>query len=386
MQSALNRGISPTPPVAPPSPEDAANDATVYLNRDQIAASLGGGVAAGPPDAGNSTLRLRWEGDAPAGGVALGPPEAGNATVRISRDQVRAATAAVVPPAPAAHSDPPASPAPAEVAFAPAAEVAAPPLPPPPAPLVVAAEEDMDGPADRPLTADDSAGPTTAAPTYYTPPPVPESPRHSADAVLPPNPYAAAPDSDFAVIAPAAGTGATAVSYGDTGPVGGGYSPPAGYPAPDYGPPPGYGPPPDYGAPGGYAPPPGGYAPTPPPGGYTPPGGYAPQWQPPPPNPYAVAPGAGGPPYGAPGYVAPPPAIAPPSNPALMWVGVALLALGLLSCVCFLGLGLLGSFSAGTPTGEELGRAIGSTGVCGGALLLLFGIPGGVLFYLGRRR
>ena len=145
-----------------------------------------------------------------------------------------------------------------------------------------------------------------------------------------------------------------------------------GTPAPSpYGPQPVPPPPGMYAAPAPGYPPPGSYGPAP--GAYPPPAGY------PPPNPY-VPPGAGG--YSGPAY----PGTAPRNgNPVLMWIGAGLMALGVGLILCFMLFVLFApqdlSMTAEDVRGEQLGAAI-----CGFGFLLLFGVPGGVLFFLGRRR
>ncbi len=158
------------------------------------------------------------------------------------------------------------------------------------------------------------------------------------------------------------------------GPAPNPYSP-AGTPAaygpaapPPYGPPPGMyqAPAPGYSPPGGYSSPPGA-SPYPPPPGYTPPNPYTP-------------PVAGG--YSRPAY----PGAAPRNgNPVLMWVGAGLMALGIGLILCFMLFAILTPQDLSQTPEDVRGFQLGAA-ICGFGLFLLFCVPGGVLFFLGRRR
>jgi hypothetical protein len=119
-------------------------------------------------------------------------------------------------------------------------------------------------------------------------------------------------------------------------------------PAPGYPPPTGYGPPPGPSA-------------WPPPNPYTPPvpGSY------PGPDTGGRAPGAG--------------------NPVLMWIGAGLMALGVGLILCFMLVALLAPQDLSQTPEDVRGTQLGAA-ICGFGLFLLFGVPGGVLFFIGRRR
>ena len=160
------------------------------------------------------------------------------------------------------------------------------------------------------------------------------------------------------------------------------YSP--GSPPAAYGPPP----PPAYGSP--LAPPPPGMYPAPapgyPPGGYGPPpgaGAYSPAAGYTPPNPYAP-PVAGG--YSGPAYPGAYPGPAPRAgNPVLMWIGAGLLALGAGLILYFMLIAILAPQDLSQTPQDVRSTQLGAA-ICGFGLFLLFGVPGGVLFFLGRRR
>lgn len=128
------------------------------------------------------------------------------------------------------------------------------------------------------------------------------------------------------------------------------------------------------------APPPGLYqAPAP---GYPPPTGYGPPPGPsawPPPNPYTPpVPGSYPGPYTggrAPGA----------GNPVLMWIGAGLMALGIGLILCFMLVAVLAPQDLSQTPEDVRGTQLGAA-ICGFGLFLLFGVPGGVLFFIGRRR
>ena len=141
---------------------------------------------------------------------------------------------------------------------------------------------------------------------------------------------------------------------------------------PSYGPPPAAPPPGMYQAPApGY--PPGGYSSPPGPGTYPPPG-YTP------PNTY-TPPVAGG--YSSPAYAG---TRAPGTgNPVLMWIGAGLMALGVGLILCFMLFAILTPQDLSQTPEDVRGFQLGAA-ICGFGFFLLFCVPGGVLFFLGRRR
>ena len=194
------------------------------------------------------------------------------------------------------------------------------------------------GQAVAPAPPNPVGGPTQALNPYAPTPP--ETGRlHQAPA---PNPYS---------------PGATPGTYGTPAPPAYGPQaavPPGMYPAPA----PGY-------------PPPG-------PGAYPPPAGY------PPPNPYTPPPAGG---YSGPAYPGPyaGPRAPGAGNPVLMWIGAGLIALGIGLILCFMLVAVLAPQDLSQTPEDVRGTQLGAA-ICGFGLFLLFGVPGGVLFFIGRRR
>ena len=131
--------------------------------------------------------------------------------------------------------------------------------------------------------------------------------------------------------------------------------------------------------------PPGGFNPLPPPGGYAPPppAGPTPGAPAGPYSPGVYGAGSAPVPY-VPGplYMATPGA---PSSrrPAFVWVGAGLAGLSVLLTLCML-LALV--VDAPNSTGQDLSNLQLGTAVCILGFVLLLGLPGAILFFIGKRR
>ena len=68
-----------------------------------------------------------------------------------------------------------------------------------------------------------------------------------------------------------------------------------------------------------------------------------------------------------------------------MWIGAGLLALGAGLILCFMLIAILAPQDLSQTPQDVRSTQLGAT-ICGFGLFLLFGVPGGVLFFLGRRR
>jgi hypothetical protein len=68
-----------------------------------------------------------------------------------------------------------------------------------------------------------------------------------------------------------------------------------------------------------------------------------------------------------------------------MWVGAGLMALGIGLILCFMLFAILTPQDLSQTPEDVRGFQLGAA-ICGFGLFLLFCVPGGVLFFLGRRR